>query len=219
MNINELPIYNTPYGKFVLDPKDGVCNHIARGEFWDIWIKQYLESLNKDSICLDIGSHIGFLTVYMAKNCKHVYSFEPQKINYDRLVKNVELNGLTNVTCYNVALHDKPAKMNINNIKKQSEVNYDNYQACSLSLFEDLEGDVEAKTLDCFNLSNVSFIKSDCEGNDINVLKGGIETITKYRPKIIFEHGGEKGDFAAFFQELNYDVLEVAGQNFLATPK
>ena len=219
MNVNDLPVYNTPYGKFVLDPEDGVTKTIKNNGFWDQWIQKYLYELPKDSVFVDIGSSVGFLTVYAAGKCKHVHSFEPQKINYDRLVKNVELNSLTNVTCYNIALHDKPAKMNVNNIKKQSEVNYENCQACSLSLFEDTEGDVEAKTLDCLNLSNVSFVKSDCEGNDINVLKGGIETITKYRPKIIFEHGGEKGDFAAFFQELNYDVLEVAGQNFLATPK
>jgi FkbM family methyltransferase len=109
--------------------------------------------------------------------------------------------------------------MNINHNKRESEINYENCQACSLSLFEDLEGDVEAKTLDSFCLEKVDLIKSDCEGNDANVLKGGAETIAKYRPKIIFEHGGNESDFVVFFKELSYDVVEVAGKNFLATPR
>lgn len=218
-----MTIHDTPYGKFVLEPEDGVCNHIKKGEFWDLWLKEHLDGLTKDQVAVDCGSHIGFHTVYMAKRCKHVYSFEPQNINLDRLVENVRLNGLNNVTCYNVALYSKNTKMAVNNVPDQKIIPYNSggNSACSLSMFENEKGDVEAKTLDSFNFEKIDFIKMDCETLDKEVILGGVETIKKYRPAIIYECGDlrTQKELIDWFKNINYNVKEVAGQNYLATPK
>lgn len=218
-----MTVYDTPYGKFVLEPDDGVCSTIRRGGFWDGWMKEYLDALTKDQIAIDCGSHVGFHTVYMAKRCKHVYSFEPQTINYDRLVKNIELNNLNNVTCHNIALYSKNTKMVVNNIVEQKNIVYNSggNSACSLSMFENEKGDVEARTLDSFNLEKIDFIKIDCEGMDQDVIYGAVETIKKYRPVIIYECGDKRteNELVNWFENIDYNVREVAGQNYLATPK
>ncbi|MEK6878831.1 MAG: FkbM family methyltransferase [Nanoarchaeota archaeon] len=222
---DEIAIHTTKFGKFVLEPEDGVCRVIRDDRFWDEWLLPYFDVLSKDSIALDIGSHIGFHTVYLAKICKHVYSFEPQIINYDRLVKNVELNNLSNVTCHNVALYSKERKMAVNNILQQKDIRYnDGVQACSLTLYEN-DGDIQAKTLDSYNLPKIDFIKADAEGSEFDIFLGGMETIKKYRPTIIFEysriggvHDHPLGEYEEFFKSLNYKIKEIAGQNYLASP-
>lgn len=43
------------------------------------------------------------------------------------------------------------------------------------------------KSLDSFNLSSLGLLKIDVEGNEIQVIKGAIETIKRFRPRIIIE--------------------------------
>lgn len=212
--------YTGPYGKFIVEPLDGVSRHIANGVFWDDWLKPYFATILKTDVCLDIGASVGQMTVYLAQRCQYVYSFEPQLINYDRLVKNCELNEIKNVTCFNVALYNKSCKMAVNNITGQHQVNYGIYQACSLQMYENGNGDTEARTLDSFNIKKVNLIKCDAEGSDLEILQGGIETIKRCRPTIIFEDDSKRGQLRQdFFGALNYNIKEVAASNYLAIPK
>ena len=183
-------------------------------------MKIHLDGLTKEQVCLDIGAHIGFHTVYMAHRCKWVHAFEPQLISYKRLLKNCELNNITNVTAYNVALYNKECKMMVEGKWKQSDINYNDRQACSLSLSENESGDIQAKTLDSYGFEKVSFVKVDSEGCDLKVLMGGIEIIKRNRPSIIFESNGKnERDRKEFFDLLDYGSKELAAANFLATPK
>jgi FkbM family methyltransferase len=47
--------------------------------------------------------------------------------------------------------------------------------------------DVPVKTLDEFGFDDVSFIKIDVEGHELDVLKGAAETIARCRPNLIVE--------------------------------
>lgn len=49
--------------------------------------------------------------------------------------------------------------------------------------------DVEMRRLDGFALSNVDFIKLDCEGAEIDVLDGATETLARSRPLMSIEYG------------------------------
>ena len=156
----------------------------------------------------------------MAQKCKHVYAFEPQLINYDRIIKNCELNNITNVTCFNVALYNKNCKMAVHNITSQNKINYGSLQACSLIMSENEAGDIDGRTLDSFGLEKVDFIKCDAESTDLEVLYGGVETIKRCRPLIIFEESTNKNQARLnFFNTLKYDLKEITASNFLATPR
>lgn len=67
----------------------------------------YKKVLKQKSIVWDIGSNIGFYVVIAGVTLKEkgeVFAFEPVPINFNSLSKNVELNGLTNVKLFNIAL-------------------------------------------------------------------------------------------------------------------
>src|SRR5215510_7971826 len=60
--------------------------------------------LKPTDIALDIGSHVGYFTLLMAKRCKQVYAHEPNMENYVTLQSNIKLNKLYNVATLNVAV-------------------------------------------------------------------------------------------------------------------
>ena len=57
-------------------------------------------------VIVDVGAHIGVFPIYLAKKYPfvRVYAIEPDPINYAGLLRNIELNGVTNVTALNKAL-------------------------------------------------------------------------------------------------------------------
>jgi FkbM family methyltransferase len=69
--------------------------------------------LNKDDVVLDIGANLGYYVVQEARVCKHVYAIEPMIINYNILLKNIELNKYVNVDTFNCAIGETDSKQNI----------------------------------------------------------------------------------------------------------
>jgi FkbM family methyltransferase len=73
---------------------------------------------------------------------------------------------------------------------------------------------VKIRTLDSYHFNNISMIKIDVESNELQVLKGAIETIKKYRPIIFIENAGhafdhvELSQFDIFFKNINYTKKE-----------
>jgi len=62
----------------------------------------------RSPVIIDCGSHIGLSVLYFTHvfpNAK-ILCFEPDEDNFQLLKKNVEKNGLTNITVYNLALTD-----------------------------------------------------------------------------------------------------------------
>src|ERR1043165_4634474 len=58
--------------------------------------------LKPTDVCLDIGAHIGYFTIIMAKLCSKVYAFEPDWANFDVLKQNIK--GMQNVTVFPLAV-------------------------------------------------------------------------------------------------------------------
>jgi hypothetical protein len=50
-----------------------------------------------------------------------------------------------------------------------------------------VEQNVELRTLDSLNLQDVGFVKIDVEGHELDVLRGGAETIQRNRPHLLIE--------------------------------
>ncbi len=90
------------------------------------------------------------------------------------------------------------------------------------SLFHNNKGDqqvrVEMKTLDSFHASDVMFIKLDVEGAEVEVIKGGLETIKKCRPILQVEAGGPGYDhkfneICRLADSMNYRVFKLKKKN------
>lgn len=69
---------------------------------------EWLSTLTKDSVLLDIGANVGMYTVIAAKIYKaKVFAFEPEPINYSILIKNIILNDLSDlVSSYPAGISD-----------------------------------------------------------------------------------------------------------------
>jgi FkbM family methyltransferase len=70
----------------------------------------FTDALEPGDVCLDVGAHIGYYTVVAAKivgAAGHVHAFEPSPDSYRRLVRNVELNALENVTMHELAVDEE----------------------------------------------------------------------------------------------------------------
>ena len=170
-----------------------------------------------DKNILDIGAHSGTYSISLAHYSKHVYAFEPQKMTYYSLCGSVALSAIKNITCINIGLgsSEQVGKqlLHINSLDGGgSSLHY------NANILEDEE--IEVRTLDSFNIANISFIKIDVEDNELQVLKNSVNTLKKSNyPKILFEMNVVNSALLDFLVSLNYSVQQVSGYNnmYLAT--
>lgn len=184
------------------------------------WVKENLTNTNKNFI--DIGAHVGTWSVLLAPFFNKVYAFEPQKDVY-------------NCLCGNTALHELSSKIKSYNIAICQDNKSDKY------LYKEVEGAggatllpktfytyneiVTSDALDIYKLSNIGLIKIDVEGSELDVVKGGVDTlcINNY-PPILFEcwqdeRGQQKEELFQYIKDLGYSVSTIYGypEMYLAT--
>lgn len=157
--------------------------------------------LEKNSIVIDAGAHIGTFSIFASKLASNgkVYSFEPVSKTFQILKKNTE--HYKNITCTNLGLDNAASQKNIFvNPKRSSGSVFEDSPYISEGLIGGKDGAPELSrttTLDEFvaeqNIKNVDFIKIDTEGYEAKILKGAEKTIEKYKPIISMAayHGPE----------------------------
>lgn len=155
------------------------------GDYFDISSLQRLKEkkyVSENMNVLDIGANIGNHTLFFANECRvnHIYSFEPVSETYSMLCRNVEINGLKQVTLHNFALGKEDAFVSI------KEFNPQNYGGTSLEYGS--KGGMECHSLDELSIDRkIDFIKIDVEGFENEVLLGGEELIKRDKPVIYVE--------------------------------
>lgn len=207
---NNLNYYNS-YGLF----ENGIIT----------WCRQFCSN---QGVFLDIGAHTGTYSISLANSCKKVYAFEPQLMTYYALCGSVALSNLYNIKCVPLALgsSDQVGKISLNIRSNDGGGS----SVCQLNPSEIIgKEEIDIQTLDAFWMNideSISFIKLDVEYNELNVLKGGINTLIKNNyPTILFEANHDdikKNDLIAFLEQtLSYTVVVVNGTSnmFLAVKK
>jgi FkbM family methyltransferase len=178
-------------------------------------------------IFYDVGAHHGLMSIVASKavgNGGKVIAFEPNPDALRHLYYHLKLNNAANVIVEPIGLMDREGYMDFYQQKgavtwnssfikqfvgRNSPINPINIQTTTLDKF----------VADTGLIPNV--IKIDCEGSEMPVLKGGPETIKKYRPIIIIELNLESAsaagvsvmDFVKFFKERSYGMY-VLEKNF-----
>jgi FkbM family methyltransferase len=173
------------------------------------WCKQFC-NVNKNM--LDIGSHSGTYSISLAKYCNHIYSFEPQKMTYYALCGSVALSNIENITCFNFGLgSNKQIGNQILNIVSEDgggSTLHTNLNAINIIKTEE----ITIKMLDELNLTNIGFIKIDVEGNEYDVILGGLKTLEQSNyPKILFESNKENDNLRQLLESLNYKIANISG--------
>jgi FkbM family methyltransferase len=136
---------------------------------------------------VDVGAHIGRYTIragLKAGKQGRIIAIEPNKNNYQLLLKNINLNGLQNCIPLNIAAYCIDSELILftgsdsakNSIKTNSRRGSQK---------------VKAKTLDNVLIENriqkVDLIKIDVEGAEYDVLKGLERTLKQNNPILMVE--------------------------------
>lgn len=164
-------------GKNLLKISDYATSDIAIYIYRELLLDSYqinrIKFFPGDTI-IDIGAHIGFVSIYIAKQYPFVkiYAYEPIPDNYKHLVKNIKINSVVNVIPINQAL-TKDGR-NIDMI-----VNFYNSGGATgclknMKLEDHNYYKVKSTTLDKvfkkYFIKKCKFLKIDCEGAEHEIL-------------------------------------------------
>lgn len=206
--------------KVYILPKNNANYYISNGLFEKNLIEWCKQFCKKDQNMLDIGAHSGTYTISLADYCNKVYAFEPQQMTFYSLCGSVALSNIRNVNCLNYGLGttEQVGKQTLNIVSLDgggSTLHKDQNNV----LFTE---EIEVRTLDSFNIDNISFIKMDVENNELQVLLASENTLKRSNyPKILFEMNQTNTQLLQFLENLNYNIIQVGGCNnmFLAVNK
>lgn len=166
--------------------------------------------------CVDVGANIGNHSVFLSNFFKKVTSFEPQKEVFEVLKLNTK--KIKNISIINKGLSDNEKKENIKipkNKRGMGSLVYDfpenSYYNESISLINYDKN---------FN-EEISFVKIDVEGYELEVIKSMDSNIKKFMPVISFEcnptQSGLKRNIEIFniLKSYGYDYFYVEKEHFI----
>jgi FkbM family methyltransferase len=138
-------------------------------------------------IAVDVGANVGLWSRPLTKKFNHVIAFEPLEPVYQCLEKNV--NGL------NIEIH----KHALGSVNDKIEMVYNAENTGSSYVSEIGTCSIDIKRMDDLDLPKFGLLKIDCEGHELEVIKGGEQTILKYKPVIVVEQHPESEYCAATY--------------------
>jgi FkbM family methyltransferase len=145
---------------------------------------------------LDIGAHKGgylYLMLQLVGTNGKIVAFEPQSLLYDYISKMKKLLNWQNVTVEHIALSDTETETTLfiptNNVSSKSAPGatiLNNRERDDIGFTEKVGTDSLDHYCTTHNI-NPDFLKIDVEGNELNIFKGGMNTLARCKPRIIVE--------------------------------
>lgn len=177
------------------------------------------EYAQKYDVFIDIGAKVGNITISVAKNFSKCICFEPSKENYNELIKRINDKNLENIVSYNCALGDSKKNGNLylspnssgqNRLNVTPEEKWEEQEIMVNTLDDILEG---------LSLDKKFVIKIDVEGSELNVMKGGIKTlskdcviITEFWPWGLRVNNVEPIEYVNFMKSKGYSFFDISGE-------
>ena len=172
-----------------LDSRDSLGLSIF-GKYEPLEIETIKQETQEGSVFVDIGANIGYHTLHIARHVGekgHVYAFEPDDENFALLKKNLQVNGITNVTLVKKAVSNKVgfAKLYLSDTNKADHQIYETKE-----MRKALE--IKTTTLDDYfadYIGSIDFIKMDIQGSEYLAFNGMQNILKKYpNVKIVMEY-------------------------------
>jgi FkbM family methyltransferase len=168
-------------------------------------------------VIYDVGAFHGILTLFFASRGARVIAYEPNEVNYHRLIENIGLNKLTNV---------QVRKLGVGSLPGAATLHYDPQMAGGGTLSPNataaVSERVDVTTLDrdiaAASLPPPDLIKIDIEGWELEALQGARATLDAHHPGLLLEMHGETmaekkrkaSEIVAFLLDSGYgDVVHV----------
>lgn len=204
--------------------------------YFKVWEQHLLDVIDKyvieGSVAIDAGANFGSISIPISKklgDSGKLYSFEMSKIMTERLKRNLQQNKCSNVEVINTALSETVGE---EVFFKEPELNENiNFGDIRINK-KNIGSQIKTTTIDSLEIQGklqdrVSFIKVDCQGYDLKVMRGAKNIIQKYKPIVVFEWESEMSamfgdtmeDVIKFFSELNYEVTKIKKDDWIGVPK
>lgn len=139
------------------------------------------------NIAVDVGANVGLWAKPLTQKFNRVIAYEPLEQVYSCLERNVNR-----------------AKVDINKFALGSTNNkvdmvYDHINTGGSYVSEVGTGTIDIKRMDDLDLPKFGLLKIDCERHELEVLKGAMDTILKYKPIIVCEQQADTDECAGLF--------------------
>jgi FkbM family methyltransferase len=180
-----------------------------------------------DGVVVDVGAHAGQFSKLFARMAPagHVYAFEPSAYARSIMAPALRFSRIRNVTLSPAGLSDAPGRLTLHTPLKRSTAL--GYGVAHLGTGGDggaaIDQTVELTTLDAFatlkGLERLDFIKADIEGWEMRALKGGQDTLARFRPALYLEIDGALLSRAGDSPGALFDWLGALGYRGFSTPR
>ena len=151
-------------------------------------LEHLLATLLPNDVLYDVGANLGLYAIFFARavgNGGQIIAFEPERDSYSRLMRNLELNGLSNVRPYCKAIGeiDGTARLAIGGTTGNYSLVRTYTNEIDSQTIQVVAGDdfIEKESLP---LPNV--LKIDVEGFELSVLRGLQRTLSKPQCRLVY---------------------------------
>ena len=230
LKIANVSYLSQSYKMYVYKKNDTVSSQILQMGNWEedetsnlltaLTFYSSIKQLKREEIyVLDIGSNIGWYTLFLAKYGYNILSFDVSNVNNYILKKNYCLNRELNITIINKGLYsdEKICDLYVNTSNLGDGLVFCDYQE-NLNNLNKTGAALLTKlsNFESFLLkNNLALIKIDVEGSEGKAIEGGIKLITKHHVPFIFlefcpqnliKHGTDPRQFLKLFMKNGYKI-------------
>lgn len=198
------------HGRFFVNKNDTTIGKslLRYGEWSDQEIRLFAQMVRLGDVVAEPGANIGSHTVWFSKSVGDsgkVIALEPARHTFQLLCANLVANDCLNVTALQQAMGEVPGFVDFNLLDPRKPWNFGG--ASLMRKWSEETERVQVATLDGLELPRLDFLKADVEGFELNVLRGGMETIQRDMPVIYIEinSAGIRDDAIALLAPLGYD--------------
>jgi len=202
--------------KMLVDISDYIGHYVYYG-FKDPSMDKLFSLCRKGYNVLDVGTNIGYTLLNFSRISEtgKVIGFEPDANNRERCGKNLRLNNTDNIKVLPFGLGESNA---VFKMEVRTPCNRGGNRICLDEDKDDLF-EVEVKRMDDIpdvqSLEKIDLIKIDVEGYELNVLKGSVGTLKKFKPVLFIElddnnlryQGGSSAQLVLFLNDLGYNRI------------
>ena len=182
------------HGTFLTNPNDTYIGRsmLRYGEFSERELQLLLELVGPGAVAVDAGANMGAFTVPLARRVGRsgvVHAIEPQPLVFQQLCANVVFNGLVNVSAVNAFCGDDARWIPVYRLDPAIERNLGGLSLADLAAEEPADVQVRIDRLDdMVDPHRLDLVKADVEGAEIDLLRGALGLIERFRPALYLEH-------------------------------
>jgi FkbM family methyltransferase len=169
--------YNNDYDKLTIKLAERFQNEGPYGYsdgIFDVTVKP-------NDVVIDAGAWIGDFAAYAACKGAITYAFEPANETFAFLKKTAELNG-NNIRSVKMGLGEKDCEISL--FKDTGEVGGDSIHIKKGNISEVVRITSLDKFVEENNISKIDFIKADIEGSERDMLKGAVNVLKNFSPRL-----------------------------------